>query len=122
MNIFVAKLNFRTSQESLEQLFSQFGEVESVKIITDKETGKSKGYGFVQMASEDAGLAAVASLNEQEFEGQVIVVKQAEDRPAGGGFQKREFKPRDGGFKPRDGGFKPRGEFKPRDGYKPRDY
>jgi RNA recognition motif-containing protein len=81
MNIFVANLNFRTTTEALEKLFSNYGEVVSAKVITDKETGRSKGYAFVEMASVDAGQAAVASLNETEFDGKQIVCKQAEPRP-----------------------------------------
>jgi RNA recognition motif-containing protein len=93
MNIFVAKLNFRTSSESLESLFSQYGEVKSAKVITDRDTGKSKGFAFVEMGSEDAGVAAIAGLNETEFEGQTIVVKKAEPRPASSA-PRRDFKPR----------------------------
>ncbi len=92
MNIFVAKLNFRTSSESLESLFSQYGEVKSAKVITDRDTGKSKGFAFVEMGSEDAGVAAIAGLNETDFEGQTIVVKKAEPRPASA--PRRDFQPR----------------------------
>ena len=81
MNIFVAKLNYRTTSESLGDLFANYGEVVSAKVITDKDTGRSKGYAFVEMASSDAGEAAIANLNETEFEGQTIVCKKAEDRP-----------------------------------------
>ena len=80
MNIFVAKLNYRTSVESLRALFENFGEVESVKIIMDRDTGRSKGYGFVEMADESAGEAAINELNESDFEGQEIVVKKARPR------------------------------------------
>jgi len=81
MNIFVAKLNYRTSSEALENLFSQYGEVVSAKVIMDRETGRSKGFAFVEMGSEDAGVAAIAGLNETDFEGQTIVCKKAEPRP-----------------------------------------
>lgn len=98
MNIFVAKLNYRTSSDSLKDLFGQFGEVVSAIIITDKETGRSKGYGFVEMASEDAGMAAIAQLNESEFEGQTIVCKKAE--PRGSQPQRRDnnYRPRERRF------------------------
>lgn len=95
MNIFVAKLNYRTSTDSLKDLFAQFGEVTSAIIVTDKDTGRSKGYGFVEMESEDAGMAAIAQLNESEFEGQTIVCKKAEPR----GTQPQR---RDNSFRPRD--------------------
>jgi len=81
MNIFVAKLNYRTTSESLGELFGNYGEVVSAKVITDKETGRSKGYAFVEMASADAGQAAIANLNETDFEGQTIVCKKAIRRP-----------------------------------------
>ncbi|MBL0099321.1 MAG: hypothetical protein IPP49_04045 [Saprospiraceae bacterium] len=76
MNIFVAKLNYRTSSEALENLFSQYGEVTSAKVIMDKDTGRSKGFAFVEMATEDAGIAAIAGLNETSFDGQTTVCKK----------------------------------------------
>lgn len=90
MNIFVAKLNYRTTKEELEQAFSQYGEVTSCKVIMDRETGRSKGYGFVEMSDDDAARAAIAALNESDLDGQNIVVKESEDRPRrdnrGGGY------------------------------------
>ena len=88
MNIFVAKLNFDTDENSLRQLFEGYGEVDSVKIIMDKFTGRSKGYGFVEMPNDDEGQAAIGDLNDQEFDGRTIVVKKAEpreNRSRGGG-------------------------------------
>ena len=81
MNIFVAKLNYRTTKEELQSTFEQFGEVSSAKIIMDRDTGRSKGYGFVEMSDDDAANAAIAALNESDLDGQNIVVKQSEDRP-----------------------------------------
>ncbi len=95
MNIFVAKLNYRTSADSLKDLFGQYGEVTSAIIITDKETGRSKGYGFVEMESEDAGMAAIAQLNESQFEGQTIVCKKAEPRGAQPPRRDNNFRSRD---------------------------
>jgi len=80
MNIFVAKLNFNTHESDLREAFEEFGEVDSVKIIMDKFTGKSKGFGFVEMADDDAALEAINALNDQEFDGRTIVVKKAEPR------------------------------------------
>jgi RNA recognition motif-containing protein len=77
MNIFVAKLNFKTRKEDLERAFSQFGQVSSAKVVTDRETGRSKGFGFVEMPNDDEGRAAIAALNEKELDGRVIVVKPA---------------------------------------------
>lgn len=95
MNIFVAKLNYRTTSEALEKLFSEYGEVVSAKVITDKETGRSKGFAFVEMATDDAGMAAIVGLNETQFEGQTIVCKKAEPRPAAPPRRDNNFRPRE---------------------------
>ena len=95
MNIFVAKLNFKTTSEDLQALFEQFGTVTSAKVIFDKLTNRSKGYGFVEMPDDEQGYAAINDLNETEVEGNTIVVKKARpktDNPGGGGggYQRRE--------------------------------
>lgn len=77
MNIFVAKLNFKTRKEDLEKAFSQFGQVSSAKVVTDRDTGRSKGFGFVEMPNDEEGNRAIAALNETELDGRVIVVKPA---------------------------------------------
>ena len=77
MNIFVAKLNYDTSAEQVRASFEAFGEVTSAKVIMDRETGRSKGFGFVEMESEEAGNAAIANLNGTEIDGNRIVVKKA---------------------------------------------
>lgn len=84
MNIFVAKLNFETKKEDLEAAFAQFGQVTSTKIVKDKETGRSKGYGFIEMPDDEEAKNAIAALNEKELDGRVIVVKPANPKPAGG--------------------------------------
>ncbi|MCB0651338.1 MAG: RNA-binding protein [Saprospiraceae bacterium] len=90
MNIFVAKLNFDTQESDLQDAFAEYGEVDSVKIIMDKFTGRSKGFGFVEMPNDDEAQNAINGLNECEFDGRTIVVKKAEprekrDSPRGGG-------------------------------------
>jgi RNA recognition motif-containing protein len=75
MNIFVAKLSSKTKSEDLEQLFKQFGEVTSAKVIFDRHTGFSKRYGFVEMPDEQAGYEAIEKLNDTELDGSQIVVK-----------------------------------------------
>ena len=85
MNIFVAKLNFDTRESDLEQAFEEFGQVDSVKIVMDKFTGKSKGFGFVEMADDEQAKEAINQLNDSEFDGRTIVVKEAEDRGSRGG-------------------------------------
>jgi len=94
MNIFVAKLNFDTRESDLQHAFEAFGAVDSVKIIMDKFTGKSKGFGFVEMPNDDEAQAAINDLNDQEFDGRTIVVKKAEPREnrdsrgGGGGYNR----------------------------------
>jgi cold-inducible RNA-binding protein len=85
MNLFVAKLNFSTSSEALREAFEQFGEVSSANVITDKETGRSKGYGFVEMPNDEEGSAAVVALDNSDLDGNTIVVKKAEPRESRGG-------------------------------------
>ncbi|MEE4116249.1 MAG: RNA-binding protein [Marinilabiliaceae bacterium] len=80
MNIFVANLSFQTKEEELKKLFEDFGEVESVKIITDRYSDRSKGYGFVEMPVEEEAIKAIESLNEKEMNGRNIVVKKANPR------------------------------------------
>jgi RNA recognition motif-containing protein len=89
MNIFVSKLNFKTREDDLRQAFEEFGEVSSASIILDKETGRSRGFGFVEMPNDDEARAAIEALNDAEFDGRTIVVKEAEPREkrsGGGGF------------------------------------
>ncbi len=84
MNIFVAKLNYETSDDTLHGAFQQFGTVDSAKVIFDKFTGRSKGFGFVEMPNDAEAQAAIDALNETELDGRTIVVKVAEpkgDRP-----------------------------------------
>ena len=85
MNIFVAKINFKTRQEDLEAAFAQFGEVASVKIVRDKETGRSKGYGFIEMPNEAEANAAINGLNEKELDGRILVVKPGNVKPPANG-------------------------------------
>ncbi len=80
MNIFVAKLNYDTQEHGLRQVFEEFGEVSSCKIIMDKYEGRSKGYGFVEMPNEQEARDAIEELNECELDGRTIVVKKAEPR------------------------------------------
>jgi len=93
MNIFVAKLDLRTESGDLQTAFEQFGEVSSSKVIMDKFTGKSKGFGFVEMPNSDEALKAIDALNNSEMAGSTILVKEAEDRSndrrgGGGGYDR----------------------------------
>lgn len=85
MNIFVAKLNYDTQEEDLRAAFEQFGEVTSCTIVFDKMMNRSKGFGFVEMANDEEGRAAIRELNESELDGRTIVVKEAEPRESRGG-------------------------------------
>jgi len=80
MNIFVASLSYNTSEDKLLSTFEGFGTVESAKIIMDKYTGRSKGFGFVEMPNDDEANAAIAALNESEIDGRTVVVKVARPR------------------------------------------
>ena len=74
MNIFIAGLNYNMSEAELGELFAEYGEVVSVKIIMDRETGRSKGYGFVEMADDEAGDKAIAALNEVDKNVRVVAM------------------------------------------------
>ena len=88
MNIYVSNLSFNTNDAELQDLFAKFGTVSSAKVITDRETGRSRGFGFVEMPSEDEGKDAMLGLNNKEVEGRamsVSVAKEREERSSGGG-------------------------------------
>ena len=85
MNIFVAKLNYDTHVDDLKAAFEEFGEVSTCNIIMDKFTGKSKGFGFVEMSDSDQANEAIRNLHDSEIDGRTIVVKQAEERGSRGG-------------------------------------
>lgn len=84
MNIYVGNLPRAASEEKIRSLFSQFGEVSSVKLIKDKFTGNLKGFGFVEMHNASEANAAISSLNGQDFEGQSLRVNEARPREEGG--------------------------------------
>ena len=80
MNIFVAKLDYKTDEHSLREAFERFGAVDTVKIVFDRDTGRSKGYGFVEMSDDSEANNAIESLNDSELDGRSIVVKVAQPR------------------------------------------
>jgi len=81
MKIFVAKLGFDTRAEDLIALFSKFGKVDSAKVIMDRETNRSKCYGFVEMPNENEACVAVTKLNESIFQGSTLNVKESKSGP-----------------------------------------
>lgn len=102
MNIYVSNLSFNVEDEDLREFFTEYGEVTSAKIITDKFTGKSRGFGFVEMPDREAAQKAIAELDNATVENRTIRVMEAkpkEDRPA---------RSNNGGFGGNRGGFKQR--------------
>lgn len=83
MNIFIANLNFKVQSEKLQEIFEEYGEVSSAKIVFDRETGRSKGFGFVEMPNDDNAARAIEDLDGVEIEGKSIVVKKANPREEG---------------------------------------
>ena len=77
MNIFISNLNYNTVESELQALFENYGEVESAKIITDRETGRSRGFGFVEMPENEDALKAIEELNQKEFKQKVLNVSEA---------------------------------------------
>jgi RNA recognition motif-containing protein len=110
MKLFVAKLNRDVQDEHLVEAFSAHGEVAYARVITDRETGQSKCFGFVQMRDAQGGQAAIEAMNGAELMGFRMVVKEAEERPRPGA--PRPGAPRPGGAptggRPSDGGVRPR--------------
>ena len=86
-NIFVGNLDFNTSEEELRQLFQSYGQVDRVSIMTDRDTGRSRGFGFVEMANAEEGEKAIAALNGSQIGGRKLNVNEARPRPerTGGG-------------------------------------
>ena len=102
VKLYVGNLPFSISDQDLEGLFAQAGQVESVSVITDRDTGRSRGFGFVEMESREAAEAAIQQLNGYEMDGRAIVVNEARPREDRGGGR--------GGFGGGGGG-RPRGSF-----------
>lgn len=87
MKLYVGNLSFGTTEDDLQDLFSAAGTVESVSIVTDRDTGRSRGFAFVEMATKEEGEAAIAQLNGREIDGRSLTVNEAKPRePRSGGF------------------------------------
>lgn len=97
MNIYVAQLNYNTTSDSLTELFKKYGEVSSANVIKDKFSGRSRGFGFVEMSDDKAAQQAIDELNNSEFEGKTIVVNEARPREERsdngnrGGYNRRRY-------------------------------
>jgi RNA recognition motif-containing protein len=84
-NIFVGNLSFRTTQDELHTAFSNYGSVERVSIVTDRDSGQSRGFGFVEMTNSDEASQAINALNGSELNGRAMNVNEARPKPQGGG-------------------------------------
>jgi len=80
MQIYVGNMSYGTTEEGLRELFGQYGEVGSVKIITDRDTGRAKGFGFITMDNDSEASSAIEALNEKEFDGRTLRVNEAKPR------------------------------------------
>lgn len=80
VNIYVGNLSYRVNDDELRNFFEQFGEVSSAKVVMDRETGRSRGFGFVEMANDDEGKVAVEKANEKELQGRQLKVNEARPR------------------------------------------
>ena len=85
MKLYVGNLSFQTSSDDLQQLFAQAGTVESAAVVEDRETGRSRGFGFVEMSSSEEGHAAIQQLNGQDLGGRALKVNEAKPREDRGG-------------------------------------
>ena|ERR1043165_6357458 len=80
-NVFVGNLSFQTTESELQAMFEQFGEISRVQIMTDRDTGRSRGFGFVEMADDDAAAKAIEALNGKELGGRALNVNEARPKP-----------------------------------------
>jgi len=85
MKIYVGNLSFQTTEDALSALFQEHGEIEEVAVVTDRDTGRSRGFGFVTMPDSDAANAAIEAINGTELDGRTLNVNEARPRPSGGG-------------------------------------
>ncbi len=91
MKIFVASLPFKLEENDIRETFEEYGEVSSVKLVLDKETGKKKGFGFVEMPDDEQARKAIADLNGLEIYGRAIAVAQAEEKAGGNNNRRSNF-------------------------------
>ena len=85
MKIYIGNMSFDTTEETVRQAFEAFGEITSINLISDRDTGRPKGFGFVEMANDEHAKAAIAGLNGTDMGGRTVNVNEARPRPEGGG-------------------------------------
>ena len=99
-NLFVGNLSFQTTEEDLRSLFESFGEITRIQVMKDRDTGRSRGFGFVEMAAEESAEKAIGALNGKEVQGRTLTVNEARPKPertrfgggnGRGGFGRSEF-------------------------------
>jgi RNA recognition motif-containing protein len=105
MNIYVGNLSWQMTDDDLSNLFTQYGTVTSAKILKEKNTGRSKGFGFVEMEDDEAAKTAIATLNESEVQGRKLIVNESQPRPEGGGYKKSGGGGYGGGGRSSGGGY-----------------
>ncbi len=95
-NLFVGNMNFQTTESDLRALFEPFGEIVRIQVMTDRDTGRSRGFGFVEMADDEAAAQAIAALNGKELDGRALNVNEARPKPerTGGGGRSGGGRPR----------------------------
>ncbi|MGV3524734.1 MAG: RNA recognition motif domain-containing protein [Candidatus Sericytochromatia bacterium] len=90
MNIYVGNLSYDTDDQALGDHFAQYGDVQSARVVTDRETGRPRGFGFVEMSTAEAGNAAINGLNGQDFMGRQLNINEAKPRENSGGGGRRD--------------------------------
>ena len=90
-SVFVGNMNFQTTEGDLRALFEPFGEITRVQVMTDRDTGRSRGFGFVEMTDDDAAAQAIAALNGKELDGRAMKISEARPRPDSGNRNNRRY-------------------------------
>ena len=108
MNIYVGNLTFEVTEDALHVAFTAHGEVASARVITDRMTGRSRGFGFVEMPNNDEAEAAIKAMNGQDFQGRTLTVNEARPRENGGGGRRFDGGGGGGGGGGDRGGYRPR--------------
>ena len=108
MNIYVGNLTFEVTEDALHVAFTAHGEVASARVITDRMTGRSRGFGFVEMPNNDEAEAAIKAMNGKDFQGRTLTVNEARPRENGGGGRRFDGGGGGGGGGGDRGGYRPR--------------